>query len=146
MKLFRSIKGWLQRLFFSRKKSADKRMEAVEEGCAYRDILCRCLEELSRNGTLHLKQHNMRNVWTGETDSMTDAYLFLSQLPQVRFSNIESRFSADDLFYCVRISRNTELVLTSRSSNDYGAVLSLLCDGKPDIQIRLLVKENQSVN
>ena len=144
MGLLADIGAWLKRLFSAPfKKKEDKRKNVGTDG--YRAKLEAYLEKLSKTGTLHLKKAGAESLWKGEITSMTEAYLFLINLPEVRLTDISHRHSAGRLSYKVKMQEKGELVLTCRTDmGKEGAVCSLLENGKAALQVRLALKENDN--
>lgn len=140
MGLLAVIGAWLIGLFVGLFKKKESKTE--NEGTdGYKAKTVSYLEKLSKAGTLHLKR-TTENLWNGEITSMTEACLFLINLPEIRLTDIRHRHSAGRLSYKVNMQGKRELVLTCRTDmGKEGAVCSLLENGKEELRVRLALKE-----
>lgn len=134
-KLIDRIKG----IFFRNTvEKAERRIYATP----YLDTLEEYLKEQSKYKTFNLKKRNAKSVWYGEVESMHHAYILLVSLPDVLSCDITLRYSADDLFYNVKVHDTFDLELTNRSVRKQNcATITLREEGKVVLQIKLTIKD-----
>ena len=146
MGLLADIGAWLKRLFSAPfRKKEDKRENEGTDRSGYKIKMVSYLEKLSKTGTMRLKRAGTEPLWKGEITSMTEAYLFLINLPEVRLTDISHRHSAGRLSYKVKMRRKGELVLTCRTGmGKEGAVCSLRENGKTELQVRFALKKSDN--
>ena len=125
--------------FFKRKKTEKK--GTITPKTTYLDTLNEFLAEQSKRKIFYMKKQNTKNIWYGEVSSMHQAYILLVSLPDVLPCNITLRYSADDLFYNVKVHDTYDLELTNRCIRKRScATIALREENKTLFQIKLSIR------